>query len=250
MSQFVGILNITPDSFSDGGEFFNKSAAIERFLKLVEQGFSVIDIGPQSTRPGAYKITAKTEITRLNSILPFLPKTNVQISLDSFYPEVIKYFIKHIDIINDVSSANNPAMINIAREYSLPIIAMHSISIPADPNITISDDKNAVEEIISWANKKISFLEKQGIKKVIIDPGIGFGKSHKQSWEIVNKASILKDRINAKIMIGHSRKGFLKQKKYSPQYRVYDKDCLDEATKEVTKSLLKANIDYIRLHSM
>lgn len=250
MTKIVGILNITPDSFSDGGKYMNHDDAINYANSLIEDGANIIDIGAESTRPNGTSITATQEQVRLENILPEISKIarehNVKISLDSRHKDTILKFIDYIDIINDVSGLDDMAIVEIASRSQKYVIAMHSLTIPVDPNVNMLND-NPIEEIYNWAEDKINFLTSNNIHNIIIDPGIGFGKKPIQSWNIINNISKLK-KLFYPILIGHSRKRFLKTKlSTSDKNNLYK---LDNITSQISMKLVKNGIDYLRVHNV
>lgn len=224
MTKIVGILNITPDSFSDGGKFFSEEDALKQVQKMIDEGVDIIDIGAQSTRPNAEIISQKEEISRLSSIMPQivnLVKKNrqnrqkigkkIELSIDSYNFETIKSaFEQGFDIINDVSGLVDEKIIDFVAKNNIKTVLMHSLSVPANPEIIINSALNVVDEIKFWAYQKIEFLQKKGVKKeqLIFDPGIGFSKDSQQSIRILKNINIFKE-IGLPIYVGHSKKRFL-----------------------------------------
>tara|TARA_Y100000385_G_scaffold190697_2_gene197118 strand:- start:4390 stop:5166 length:777 start_codon:yes stop_codon:yes gene_type:complete len=258
MTKFVAILNLTPDSFSDGGKFNQKEAALEHLKGLLDFGADVIDIGGQSTRPGAPVITADEEWHRLKDILPFLineiknfkEKTGkkIEISLDSYHPENIsKGLDLGIDIINDVSGFVSEEMQQIAVKSQKKLILMHNLGVPSDLNIIVDENLEIIEELIKWARDKIKNLINIGIKKenIIFDPGIGFGKNYEQNITIIDRIDELKV-LNLPLYIGHSRKRFLN---FLESDEFIGKN-IQERTDLITDCLVCKNIDYIRIHKL
>ena len=243
-----GILNVTPDSFSDGGNNFHHDAALAAALKLMNDGADVLDIGAQSTRPGAALISAEEEWDRIKDILPIIAteaKTrNVLISLDSSKGVVIQRALEYIDIINDVSALADPLLVAIVRESKLPCVLMHHLTIPADREIVLSYHLDILEPILRWFERKLTLLEDLGIRKdrLILDPGIGFGKTSLQSMEILGRLSRLK-QFGLPLLIAHSRKRFLLE-----AFKAVTTDELDAATAMVSWQLLESNIQHLRVH--
>lgn len=256
--KIVGILNLTPDSFSDGGRFNNINNAILQTKKMLEDGADIIDIGAESTRPNAKILTAKDEISRLENILPqiihavkiFNKKNNknIETSIDSYHFETIKFAHENgINIINDVSGLIDENIISYIAKYQLTTILMHNLAIHANPEIIINRELNVFDEIILWAKKKISYLQQQNIKlsQLIFDPGIGFAKDSKQSIRIIKNIENYKI-LGLKIYVGHSRKSFLDHINFD------DNSITDRLQKTllITKYLASKKVDYIRVHDV
>lgn len=210
MVQLVGILNITPDSFSDGGEFINPVAAIQRAERLFQDGASIVDVGAESTRPNATALSSDEEWQRLEPVLRVLiPKYPGKISLDSYHPEIIeRAFTIGPVIINDVTGFNNPKMVAIATKLQPPkIIISHLPGVniaEAHQEVPVSTTAQVRSELVAKAHE----LEAQGLGKdhIILDPGIGFGKTMELNEELLTFADLTPDY---EVMIGYSRKRFL-----------------------------------------
>lgn len=246
--KVVGILNVTPDSFSDGGRHYLIANALQTAKRMVEAGVSVIDIGAESTRPGASIVSPVEEINRLSLIISEIKKitlgTQTRISLDSRNAETISEFINYIDIINDVTGLENQDIQEIAIEHNKQAIVMHSLSIPANPNITLPKNIDVIKYMQKWFDSKLLQLQNLGFNKsnLIFDPGIGFGLNSEQSMTILRRLPEL-DLNGIDLMIGHSRKSFLSTfGKADPRRR-------DPETHNLTMYLLNHNkINYIRVH--
>ena len=248
MTKIVGILNVTPDSFSDGGKFLSVKKAIKHLEKMIKDGADVIDIGAQSTRPNAKIISAKEEWKRLEPILKEIKKKKykIKISIDSYNHETIsKALDSGIDIINDVSGLKSSQMKKLAARSGKKVIFMHSLSIPADKKITFSDNVDVIVELDKWLKKKISELKKAGIKKnnMIFDPGIGFGKTAEQSLDIIINISEFK-KHGIKILVGHSEKSFLSLFTDKPAGK------RGRETKMFSALLAGDGVDYLRVHDV
>lgn len=258
MTKLVGVLNITPDSFSDGNKYNNIKSAKSHLKKLILDGANIIDIGAESTRPGATPISYQEEWQRLEKILPELindvkiynktNNNNIEISLDSrHYQTIIKALDLGIDIINDVSGFETKEMIEIAARSGKKIIVMNNLGVPANKNKIIPENLDVIEVIISWMQKKLSQLIKAGIKKeqIIFDPGIGFGKNALQSIEILK--NIDKFRIfNIPLFIGHSKKSFL-DNFFDSKNKEKNKE---DKTLLISQYLIKKNVEYLRVHDI
>ena len=208
----MGILNLTPDSFSDGGKFNNKTKGINQALKMFASGAKIIDVGGESTRPGSKAISAKLEWNRINKILKSISK-KIPISLDTRKSEIMQKGIKFgVKIINDVSGLNyDSKTLNILNKYQIPFVLQHTQGTPETmQNNPLYED--VILDIYDFFEKKINFLRSNGIKhnNIIIDPGIGFGKNLKHNMNIINNISIFHS-LGFPILVGASRKKFIKE---------------------------------------
>ncbi|PIR39053.1 MAG: dihydropteroate synthase [Alphaproteobacteria bacterium CG11_big_fil_rev_8_21_14_0_20_39_49] len=244
-TKIVGILNITPDSFSDGNKYNDAESILSHAEKLIKDGADVIDIGAESTRPGAIKLSTVQEWQRLSPILQNIidtcHKNNVEAGIDTYHPEnAMKAIETGIDYINDVNGFKNPQMIEVAKNSAVKIIAMHSLTVPADKAVNIDEGVDTVSEVLSWGNAQIQNLIDNNIERsrIIFDPGIGFNKTASQSKELIQRVEELRS-LRVPIYIGHSRKSFLG-----------DVDDRDKATIEISKQLIAKDIDYIRVHDV
>jgi len=208
----MGILNVTPDSFSDGGKFNSKTKGIKQALRMFESGASIIDVGGESTRPGSKGINVKLEWNRINKILKSISK-KIPISLDTRKSEIMLKGIKlGVKVINDVSGLNyDPKTVNILNKYKTPFVLQHS---QGTPQIMQNNPvyENVLLDIYDYFDKKIHFLRSIGIKhnNIIIDPGIGFGKNLKHNMNLICNISIFHS-LGFPILVGVSRKKFIKE---------------------------------------
>ena len=247
MVKIVGILNITPDSFSDAGKYIQAPTALEHTKYMIKAGANIIDIGAESTRPGATIINSDDELLRLEPVLSAVVTIahdyNVQVSIDTYKPTIASFAIDcGVDFINDVTGFSNPKMINIAKQHHyIKLIAMHSLGVPANRNVHIPEDVDAVTHILEWGKLLINKLEDEGIKRsnIIIDPGVGFGKTAEQSWHIINNIEKLHE-LGVEIYVGHSRKGFLN----------LDNNNKDAYTLAVSSLLALHKVNYLRVHNV
>ena len=247
---WMGILNATPDSFSDGGKNRDHKQLLQSASDMTDQGAAILDIGGESTRPGAEHITPEEEWKRIG---PFIESTvhsahgsfiRPQLSVDTRHPQTAAKAIKAgADYINDVTGLGNPAMIELAAENSCQWIAMHSVSVPADPDQLLKG--NPVEEISIWLEESLQKWSTAGIdiNNVIFDPGIGFGKDPLQSLQILQAATQFRQH-GIRLLIGHSRKSYLKQFIGS---EIHDRDL---ATIGASLQLCQQGVDIIRVHNI
>lgn len=244
MTRLVGILNLTPDSFSDGGIWSDRKQIMAHCHEMMADGAAIIDVGAESTRPGATPLSAGEEWQRLADILPDLCRT-FPISLDTRHAaNAGKALECGAAWINDVSGLTSVEMVETVKSSDCKLVLMHSLSVPANPAITLPED-DAVSAIIEWGRERIAALDETGIRRerIIFDPGIGFGKTIKQSWHIVERAAEFKE-LEVPLLFGHSRKSFLsKITSHTASKR-------DEITFEVSKKLAADGIDYLRVHNL
>ncbi|MGK9475934.1 dihydropteroate synthase [Melioribacter sp. OK-6-Me] len=207
----VGILNVTPDSFSDGGKFFEKNKAVEHAFELIEQGADIIDIGGESSRPGADPIPATEEINRVLPVIEEIikSKSDVLISVDTTKSEVAEEALKAgAKIVNDISSfAFDARMPEIIKKFEATAILMHMKGTPKSMQNN-PEYNDVVNDIYDYFVETCNKAEKIGIKKIIIDPGIGFGKKVHHNYELLNRLDEFKG-IGYPILVGLSRKSFL-----------------------------------------
>ena len=245
MTSLVGILNITSDSFSDGGLYESPDVALNQAMKLSKNGVKIIDIGAESTRPGAKTISPEEEWKKLSPVISLLKKNNFKISIDTRNSSTAKKSLEAgADWINDVSGFNDNEMIEATKNSACKIVVMHNLGIPANPQNTIKESEDVVEVVYSWGKEKIEELAARGISKerIIFDPGIGFGKTATQSLELIKSAEKFKN-LGVKILFGHSEKSFLKLFTDKPA----GKRGLETAI--ISAYLSDNGIDYIRVHN-
>ncbi|MBL1222891.1 dihydropteroate synthase [Chryseobacterium sp. L7] len=242
----MGILNLTPDSFSDGGKFNSEKSALEHAEKLLKDGAEIIDIGPQSTRPNAEFLSSKEEIERIGSMISRIKKEFPQalISLDTFYAETVKFgFNEGIDIINDISGGQyDHKMFETAAETKLPYILMH-----VNPSYETMHDKVKFEDISLQVNryfsKKTTELLEKGVKDIILDPGFGFGKTVEDQMKMIGETGYL-GFGKFPLLIGISRKSFI--------YKPLGKSPLDinEETQKLHLTVLEQGARILRVHDV
>ncbi len=207
----MGVLNMTPDSFSDGGKFNKPTTAVKRAIEMEKQGALIIDIGAESSRPGAKPVTLKKELQRLIPVITQLrKKSKVLISVDTYKPEVAAICLKlGADIINDISGLRNQVMRSVIAQSGCPVILMHMLGTPG----TMQKHpryKNVITDIKKYFTQQIKLAKQSGIKQhqIILDPGIGFGKTVKHNLEIINNFEKFKSS-KLPLLIGASRKSFI-----------------------------------------
>jgi dihydropteroate synthase len=244
MSKLVGIINVTPDSFSDGGAYFDADFATQAIAKFIEDGADVIDIGAESTRPGATPISPKEEWQRLEPVLKSLPRfasQPVQFSVDTRHAEVAQRALElGVHWINDVSGFADAAMIAAVKSSDCKLVVMHSLTVPADKNVVMTET-DVVPALLQWAKTRLEIIRGEGIStnRIIFDPGIGFGKNPQQSLAILRGVEQFKT-LGVSLLIGHSRKSFLAG---------FNTD-RDDATLVVSQYLAERGIEYLRVHNV
>ena len=209
--NILGVLNLTPDSFSDGGKFNTKKKGINHAIKLYKEGADLIDVGGESTRPGSKEVNKEDEWNRINDILKSIVK-KIPISLDTRKSEIMKNGIKvGVKLINDVSGLSfDPETINILKKYKIPFVIQHTLGTPANMQKN-PKYKNELLDIYDFFEEKIKLLRSKGIKhnNIILDPGIGFGKKLKHNMNLIRCVSIFHS-LGFPILVGNSRKRFIK----------------------------------------
>ncbi len=213
-TYLMGVLNVTPDSFSDGGEFNTVAGAVAQGKAFLAAGADIIDVGAQSTRPGAEQITLAEELERLIPVLQALrQELNLPISVDTTRCEVAEAAVKAgADIINDISGGTfDPKMLPTVASLNVPIMLMHIRGNPQTMQ-NQTDYQDLIGEIYNFLAKQIAVAIDTGIdqEKIIIDPGIGFAKNYEQNLEILRRLSELQT-LNCPILVGASRKSFIGQ---------------------------------------
>jgi len=249
VTKLVGILNITPDSFSDGGKFNSLNSALNHLKKMIDEGADMIDIGAESTRPHSTPISADEEWQRLEKILPAViyeikKHPNIQSSIDSYHFETIKKSYElGVDVINDVSGLADEKTVEFIAQKNIKTILMHNLAIHANPDLLVNPYLHINDEIIAWAAKKISVLEKKGVKKsqLIFDPGIGFAKNAAQSIRILKNITAYRI-LGLPLYVGHSKKGFLDSLEIAGDRA--------QKTVEISKFLIEKKVEYLRIHDV
>ena len=244
--KIMGILNLTPDSFSDGGKFNEEKAALKQAEKMLKEGAEIIDIGPQSTRPDAQFLSAPEEISRIGNMISLIKKEfpETLISLDTFYAESVKFgFNEGLDIINDISGGMfDEKMVETVGKTGLPYILMH-----VNPTYESMHEKIIEDDIILNINKffseKILGLKKFGVKDIILDPGFGFGKTVEQQLQMIDELQYI-GFGKYPLLVGISRKSFI--------YKPLGKQPLEinEETQKLHFQMLEKGAKILRVHDV
>ena len=244
--KIMGILNLTPDSFSDGGKFNVEKSALLQAEKMIKDGADFIDIGAQSTRPNADFLSARQEILRIGNVISLIKKEfpETLISLDTFYADVVKFgFDEGIDVVNDISGGDfDDNLLKTVAETKLPYILMHSNSTYQNMH-----EKIQYEDIIVSLNysfsKKINELQKLGIYDVILDPGFGFGKTIEDQYKMIDEVQHI-GFGKLPLLIGISRKSFI----YKPLGKHPTE--INEETQNLHWKVLEKGAKILRVHDV
>ena len=250
--QLVGVLNVTPDSFSDGGQFFSVDAAVQQAIHLVESGAEIIDIGAESTAPTAAAVTPQKEWARLEPLLIAIKALQAtlfitpRISVDTRHAFVAEQALAlGVDWINDVSGLDDPAMREVVAATQADCVVMHHLNIPERRAHVLPRAQDPVALVLAWGEQRLRELEHAGIarERVIFDPGIGFGKMAEQSLAVLKNITAFRE-LGVRILVGHSRKSFLS---LFTEKMAAERDI---ETLAATLFLAQQNIDYVRVHQV
>ena len=249
---WMGIVNVTPDSFSDGGRFVDWTRIEPHVAAMVEAGVHILDVGGESTRPGATPVDPATEWSRVGPVLERLIERSAGrrlrplLSLDTRHPEVAeKGLALGVDIINDVGGLASPAMVALARDSGRDWVAMHHVTVPADPEATLPVDRDPYDGVEQWLRRRMEAWDAQGLNlgRIIFDPGIGFGKNRLQSLRLLRRAGEFR-RHGLRVLVGHSRKSFMRS--FAGKGDVDD----DLTTLGASLHLCAQGVDIIRVHNV
>lgn len=240
-TKLVGILNVTPDSFSDGGLYFDSDKAYEHLLQMIDDGADVIDIGAESTKPYAQQVSPKEQIERLTPLFRRLSNLETPLSIDTRSSEVARFALDNgITIINDVSGAKfDSKIIDIAVKYNATFILQHSTTKTEDFN----NYKDVVEEVYLDLLNSVNLAREKGLRNIIVDPGIGFGKTQKDNFEILNRIEEFYS-LKLPLMVGVSRKSLLGVNDFN------DNDLKDSLSAAISYPLIQKGVDYLRVHNV
>lgn len=243
----MGIVNVTPDSFSDGGDNYNTQQAVNHCLELLDEGADLIDIGGESTRPGAQPVTEEEEIQRVIPVINELKKLRPRsiISIDTSKYRVAKESLDlGVNIVNDVSGLNNdPRLAYLCAEYNAELVIMHMKGEPR----TMQEKphyNNVILDIYEFLDSKVKLAKSKGVENITVDVGIGFGKSFEHNIKLLKNLAIF-NAIGAKQLLGISRKSFMKK-----AFNIEEAKDRDLHTAFLHALLLSSNLDYIRVHNV
>ena len=203
----MGVLNVTPDSFHDGGEYERLDDAFAQAERMVEAGADLVDVGGESTRPGADPVEVEEELDRVLPVVEKLNDLDVPVSVDTRRPEVARAVIDAgADVINDVEGLQDPEMRRVVAEHDVPVVVMHSVDVPVDPDREVEYD-DVVEETVRELHERVLAAEKAGVdrEQIVVDPGLGFGKSAAECFEILGRLEEF-EALGCPLLFGHSHK--------------------------------------------
>ncbi len=210
--RIMGIVNVTPDSFSDGGKFNTTDKAVVHAMQLVEQGADILDIGGESTRPGATPVSLDEELKRVIPVIKALAQAGVPLSIDTYKPEVMRAAIDAgVDIVNDVCALQEPSALEIVAVSKVGVCLMHMQGRPQNMQVD-PQYQNVVTEVREFLNTRLKAAEQAGIgrERIVLDPGFGFGKRTTHNLTLLNNLSSLQS-LGLPLLIGLSRKSVLGQ---------------------------------------
>ena len=246
--KIVGILNVTSDSFSDGGLYLGSTAAVEKARTLIVQGADIIDIGAESSRPEAQKVSTQEEINRLSPIIKILKQEKITLSVDTYKPEVMRQVLEMgVDMINDITALKDPASVEIVKEYGVPVVIMYSRGPGPQADRTAREHRRLMDEITRFFGDRIDALTRSGIRleNIIIDPGMGFflGGNPEPSLVVLKHLKELK-RLGVQLYLSTSRKSFIG----TILHREVSKRAAGTLATEIWASL--QGVDYLRTHEV
>ena len=244
--KIMGILNVTPDSFFDGGLYNTEKKVDIQVTKMIEDGMDILDVGGYSSRPGAKEISINEEINRVIPVVKFLRKTYPELilSVDTFRSKVARNCLDlGTDIINDISAGCiDKNILDVVAEYNCPYIMMHMKGTPQTMQIN-PEYENLIKELLIYFAKRIYLAREKGIIDIIVDPGFGFGKTLDHNYTIMKKIENFK-LLDLPILVGISRKSFI-----TKQLDIDKKDSLNGTT-ALNMYFLEKNVNILRVHDV
>ena len=244
--KIMGILNLTPDSFSDGGKFNNEKSALLHAEKLLKDGADFIDIGAQSTRPNAEYLSAEEEKRRIGNVISLIKKEfpEALISIDTFYADVVKFgYNEGMDVVNDISGGYfDENLLPTVAETRLPYILMHSNTSYATMHEKIHYD-DITMSVNYYFSEKVNQLQKLGIHDIILDPGFGFGKTIEDQYKMIDEIEHIGFE-KFPLLIGISRKSFI----YKPFGKLPTE--INEETQNLHRKVLEKGAKILRVHDV
>lgn len=213
--RIMGIVNITRDSFSDGGLYLEPDKAVDHALQLIQDGADILDLGPASSHPDSEDVSSEVEINRLLSVLPILKKEKIQISVDSCLPDTQKFSLgKGVNYLNDIQGFPHPEMYPVLASSQTQLVIMHSIHSGGKASRDFLGVEETMNRVYRFFDTRLNMLEANGIPsgQCILDPGMGFflGSNPEVSIEMLKKISTLKGQFGLPVLLGISRKSFLR----------------------------------------
>ncbi len=249
---WMGVANLTPDSFSESGTQQDFDGAAQVVNRLIDDGANIIDIGGESVRPGATAISPEAEWARIEKTLHWLcdrlagDPLAPTISVDTRHPQTAARAIEAgVGFINDVTGLRSPEMLRLAAQSNAQFVVMHSLTVPPTNEAMLSADRDPMVEISQWAEKGLDQWQRAGVdpSRLILDPGICFGKNRLHSQEIMRRIAELRG-LGCRVLVGHSRKGYLR----SMEQR--DVDDRDLETVVASMAMIASGVDVLRVHDV
>lgn len=252
LPTWMGIVNVTPDSFSDGGKFTEHHALQAHIEQLLNYNVGMIDLGAESTRPHAEQISWQQEWQRLQPILAHIQEMAAtslvfpKMSIDSRNWQTIEKAIDYgVDIINDVTGLQDTNIRDLVKHNNLQVVAMHSLSVPVDPSILLPTDENASAQVLKWLHQQLDNWQGAGLnlQNIIFDPGVGFGKNLLQTLDIMHNCASFRES-GMRLLVGHSRKSFMNA------FSEHEFAKRDLETLGISLQLCAKGVDIIRVHNV
>jgi dihydropteroate synthase len=250
MTLIAGIVNLTPDSFSQDGLLGNAEYICQHIARLCDEGADIVDVGAESTRPGAQPLTAQEEWARLEAVLRLAQQqqlhTRVKISIDSYHPENIARALQFgVRMVNDVTGLEQPEMLALAASSNAEFVAMHALTVPANRTQVIAENEDPVHVITQWHENLLRRLQHHNIDlaRIYFDPGIGFGKTAEQSLRLLTHFEHYATQPD-RWYVGHSRKSFFRL------FSAVEPSARDGLTAVFSAKLLAQNVGVLRVHDV
>lgn len=240
----MGILNVTPDSFHDGGAYDTVEAATARAERMVDAGAEILDVGGESTRPGAEPVPAEEEVARVVPVIEAIADLDALVSIDTRKAGVARAALDAgADVLNDVSGLEDPEMRILAAERDVPVVVMHSITTPVDPGIEVEYD-DVVEDTLAALVERVLLAEKAGLdrSRIVVDPGLGFGKTWRENFELLDRLGEF-EALGCPVLVGHSHKSMFDLVGYEGGERL-------PATIAATALAAERGADIVRVHDV
>ncbi len=240
----MGIVNVTPDSFHDGGEYNAVESAVERAREMVDAGVGILDVGGESTRPGADPVAVQREVERVRPVIAGIREAgiHVPISVDTRKAPVARAALEAgADIVNDVSGLEDPDLPRVAAEYDAGLVVMHSLDAPVDLDREPEYD-DVVREVAEWLRERVLFAERVGVdrERIVVDPGLGFGKASAEDFRLLDRLGEFR-ALGCPVLVGHSHKSMFGLAGYGPEERRH-------ATVAATAVAVDRGADVVRVH--
>jgi dihydropteroate synthase len=240
----MGILNATPDSFHDGGEYTTVEAAVEHAERMVGEGADIVDVGGESTRPGADPVPAAEERDRVVPVVERLAALDTFVSVDTRKPSVAEAALEAgADMVNDVTGLGDATMREVVAAHDVPVVVMHSLSAPVDPQHRYGYD-DVVDDVLERLTERVLLAERAGIDRsnVVVDPGLGFGKRAPESFELLDRLGEFR-ALGTPVMVGHSHKSMFEAVGCGPEERL-------APTVAATALATQRDADIVRVHDV